>query len=160
MLANHHKIIIYQTLVRCFGNKTNKNTYYGSITENGCGKFNDISHEALSALKEFGVDYVWYTGVIEHASMTDYSDYGISMDDPDVVKGIAGSPYAIKDYYDLAPDLAVDIRERMAEFEALIERTHALDMKVLMDFIPNHVARTYYSDVKPSHVKNLANMTI
>ncbi|MGF1924042.1 MAG: alpha-amylase family glycosyl hydrolase [Bacteroidia bacterium] len=154
MLANHHKIIIYQTLVRCFGNKTTKNTYYGSITENGCGKFNDISHEALSALKEFGVDYVWYTGVIEHASMTDYADYAISIDDPDVVKGIAGSPYAIKDYYDVAPDLAVDVCERMAEFESLIKRTHALNMKVLMDFIPNHVARTYFSDVKPTNVKN------
>ncbi|HTM97382.1 MAG TPA: alpha-amylase family glycosyl hydrolase [Pedobacter sp.] len=148
------KIIIYQALVRYFGNKNTTNTYYGSIDENGSGKFNDIDEKALTALKKFGVDYIWYTGVIEHATMTDYSKFGIKPDDPDVVKGKAGSPYAIKDYYDVDPDLAVDVNKRMDEYEALLKRTHANGMKVLMDFIPNHVARTYHSDVKPIRVEN------
>lgn len=154
MLNQNHKLIIYQALVRYFGNKNTTNAYYGSIEENGSGKFNDINEKALTELKEFGVDYVWYTGVIEHATMTDYSSFGIKMDDPDIVKGRAGSPYAIKDYYDVAPDLAVNVNERMSEYEALIKRTHDKGMKVLMDFIPNHVARTYFSDVKPLNVKN------
>ncbi len=154
MLMQNHKLIIYQALVRGFGNKNTANAYYGSIAENGCGKFNDITEKALSALRDFGVDYIWYTGVIEHATMTDYSEFGIKMDDPDIVKGRAGSPYAIKDYYDVAPDLAENVAERMTEYEALIKRTHAMGMKVLMDFIPNHVARTYFSDVKPSNIKN------
>lgn len=154
MLKQNHKLIIYQVLVRYFGNKNTTNKYYGSIEENGCGKFNDIDEKALTALKNFGVDYMWYTGVIEHATMTDYSSFGIKMDDPDIVKGRAGSPYAITDYYDVAPDLAVNVSERMAEYEALIKRTHSLGMKVLMDFIPNHVARTYCSDAKPARIKN------
>ena len=154
MLNQNHKLIIYQAFVRYFGNKNTTNVHYGSIEENGTGKFNDINEKALTELKEFGVDYMWYTGVIEHATATDYTAFGIKLDNPDVVKGRAGSPYAIKDYYDVDPDLAQDVTNRMAEFEALIKRTHTLGMKVLIDFIPNHVARGYTSDVKPRNVKN------
>ncbi len=141
----NHKLIIYQLLPRLFGNKNATNKYYGSIEENGSGKFNDITDAGLQEIKKMGFNYVWYTGVIQHATMTDYSAYGISQDDPDVVKGRAGSPYAIKDYYDLDPDLAVDVKNRMAEYEALLQRTHNNGLKVLMDFVPNHVARTYHS---------------
>jgi glycosidase len=149
------KLVIYQALVRYFGNKNTTNKYYGSIEENGSGKFNDITEKALSELKKLGVNYIWYTGVIEHATMTDYSSAGIKVDDPDIVKGRAGSPYAIKDYYDVDPDLAVDVKNRMAEYEDLIKRTHNQGLKVLMDFIPNHVARTYHSDAKPANVIDL-----
>src|ERR1700749_4967226 len=101
-----------------------------------------------------GFTHVWFTGVIEHATMTDYSQYGIKADDPDIVKGRAGSPYAIKDYYDVDPDLAVDVKNRMAEYQALIDRTHANHLKVIMDLVPNHVARTYGSDAKPAGVRD------
>ncbi|MFI5162788.1 MAG: alpha-amylase family glycosyl hydrolase [Sphingobacteriales bacterium] len=148
------KLIIYQLLPRLFGNANSRNKYYGSIEENGCGKFNDISDKALSEIKAMGFTHLWYTGVIEHATMTDYSAHGIKLDDPDVVKGRAGSPYAVKDYYDVDPDLAVDVKNRMAEYEALIQRTHANGLKVIMDFIPNHVARTYNSDAKPNSVRD------
>ncbi|GAB3539370.1 alpha-amylase family glycosyl hydrolase [Pontibacter brevis] len=148
-----NKLIIYQMMVRLFGNKTSTNKTHGSKEENGTGKFNDVTDEALQELKKLGVSHVWYTGVLEHATMTDYTAYGITMDDPDVVKGRAGSPYAVKDYYDVDPDLAVDVQNRMAEFEALVERTHENGLKVIIDFIPNHVARTYISDAKPAGVK-------
>lgn len=150
-----NKLIIYQMMTRLFGNANTTNKFYGSKDENGVGKFNDISDKALSELKKMGVSHVWYTGVIEHATMTDYAAKGIKMDDPDVVKGRAGSPYAIKDYYDVNPDLAVHVENRMKEFEALIARTHKAGMKVIIDFVPNHVARTYFSDVKPSGVIDL-----
>lgn len=153
-IANR-KLVIYQAFVRHFGNKNTTNKFYGSIQENGSGKFNDFSEIALGELKKLGVNYVWYTGVIEHATMTDYTQYGIKSDDPDIVKGRAGSPYAIKDYYDVDPDLAVDVNKRMEEYEALIKRTHGQGLKVLMDFIPNHVARTYHSDRKPNNVIDL-----
>jgi len=149
-----HKLIIYQLLPRLFGNKTSFNKYYGSIEENGAGKFNDITDKALQEIKGMGFTHVWYTGVIEHATMTDYSSFGIKADDPDVVKGRAGSPYAIKDYYDVDPDLAVDVPNRIAEYEALIKRTHDNGLKVLMDLVPNHVSRTYASDVKPNGVRD------
>ncbi|WP_342647291.1 alpha-amylase family glycosyl hydrolase [Mucilaginibacter sp. CSA2-8R] len=152
--ATQHKLIIYQVLPRLFGNINTTNKFYGSITENGCGKFNDINNAAITAIKEMGFTHVWYTGIIEHATMTDYSAEGIKPDDPDVVKGRAGSPYAIKDYYDVDPDLAVDVPNRMAEFEALVKRTHQQGLKVIIDFVPNHVARTYQSDAKPAHVRN------
>lgn len=149
------KVIIYQLLVRLFGNQNPTNKYYGSIEENGCGKFNDINNLALREIKNMGFSHVWFTGIIEHATMTDYSFYGIKKDDPDVVKGRAGSPYAIKDYYDVDPDLAENVENRMQEFEALVERTHQNGLKAIIDFVPNHVARTYQSDAKPQSVKDL-----
>jgi len=149
-----HKLTIYQLLPRLFGNTNQANKFYGSIEENGVGKFNDINDKALQEIKKMGFTHVWYTGVIEHATMTNYSKSGIKPDDPDVVKGRAGSPYAVKDYYDVDPDLAVDVPNRMKEYEALINRSHQNGLKVIMDFVPNHVARTYASDAKPAEVRD------
>lgn len=149
------KIVIYQLLPRLFGNKKTTNKPYGTLEENGVGKFNDINAKALKAIHDMGVSHVWYTGIIEHALLTDYTSYGIPLDDADVVKGRAGSPYAIKDYYDVDPDLAVSISGRMKEFEQLVSRTHAEGLKVIIDFVPNHVARQYKSDAKPAGVKDL-----
>src|ERR1700742_4496607 len=151
---NDHKLTIYQLLPRLFGNTNQTNKFYGSIEENGVGKFNDINDKALQEIKKMGFTHVWYTGVIEHATMTDYSAQGIKLDDPDIVKGRAGSPYAVKDYYDIDPDLAVDVKNRIGEFEALIKRTHANGLKVIIDFVPNHIARTYNSDAKPAGVRD------
>lgn len=152
--TTNHKLIIYQLLPRLFGNTNTINKTNGSIEENGVGKLNDINDKALQEIKKMGFTYVWYTGVIEHATMTDYSQFGIKADDPDIVKGRAGSPYAIKDYYDIDPDLVVDVHNRIGEYEALIKRTHNNGLKVLMDLVPNHVARTYGSDVKPAGVRD------
>lgn len=143
------KPIIYQLFPRWFGNKNTTRKHDGSIEENGCGKFSDISDETLKRIGNLGVTHVWYTGVIRHATQTDYSKFGIPRQHPQVVKGRAGSPYAIADYYDVDPDLAVDVERRMVEFEALVLRTHAHDMKVVIDFVPNHVARQYQSVCKP-----------
>lgn len=148
-------MVVYQMMTRLFGNKTTVNKPYGTLAENGVGKFNDINGVALRSIKDLGVTHVWYTGVIEHAVLTDYSKYGIALDDADVVKGRAGSPYAIKDYYDVNPDLAVNVPDRMKEFEQLVERTHSNGLKVLIDFVPNHVARAYKSDAKPAGLKDL-----
>ncbi|MBX2842829.1 MAG: alpha-amylase [Flammeovirgaceae bacterium] len=146
------KIVIYQMMTRLFGNKVKTNKKYGTIEENGVGKFNDITDKALSEIYDLGITHVWYTGVIEHAVLTDYQDYNIPLDDADVVKGRAGSPYAIKDYYDINPDLAEEVDNRMEEFEQLITRTHDNKLKVLIDFVPNHVARFYRSDAKPEGI--------
>jgi len=155
MQTNSKKMVIYQMMTRLFGNQNATNKKYGTLEENGVGKFVDINEVALKGIKELGVTHIWYTGVIEHALLTDYSTFGIPVDDADVVKGIAGSPYAIKDYYDVNPDLAMDIKNRIQEFENLIERTHIQGMKVIIDFVPNHVARGYKSDAKPAGVKDL-----
>jgi glycosidase len=149
------KTVIYQLLVRLFGNENTNNILYGSKEENGCGKFNDIADVALYELKQMGITHIWYTGVLEHATTTDYSAYGITPDNPLVVKGKAGSPYAVKDYYDVDPDLASHPDKRMTEFAELVERTHNAGLKVIIDFVPNHVARTYKSDVKPEGIRDL-----
>lgn len=143
---NMSKISIYQVLPRLFGNKTEQQQWNGSIEENGCGKMNDFDAKTLKEIKQLGISHVWYTGIIEHATQTDYSKYGIAKDHPAIVKGKAGSAYAIKDYYDIDPDLAVDVEQRMLEFENLVARTHKAGMKVIIDFVPNHVARQYKSD--------------
>ena len=152
---NREKIIVYQIFTRVFGNRNQTNKSNGSLAENGSTKLNDIDEKVLWQIKEMGVTHVWYTGIIRHATTTDYSAYGIPQQNPEVVKGKAGSPYAITDYYDVDPDLAEDPQERMAEFEALIVRTHKAGMKVVLDFVPNHVARQYQSICAPAGVKGL-----
>jgi len=139
------KPVIYQLFVRLFGNTNQTGKAYGTLEENGCGKFNDINPVALAEIKNLGITHIWYTGVIAHSTLTDYTQYGFLPDYPEVTKGRAGSPYAIKDYYTVDPDLAVDVAQRMEEFESLISRTHKAGMKAIIDFVPNHVARTYKS---------------
>ena len=150
-----HKIIIYQVFTRLFGHRSNTPVVNGTIEENGCGKLNDFTPSALKKIRELGVTHIWYTGVIRHATMTDYSRYGIPRQHPAVVKGRAGSPYAITDYYDIDPDLAVDVERRMEEFEQLVTRTHRAGLKMIIDFVPNHVARQYKSICKPAGVRDL-----
>ncbi|MEL0632392.1 alpha-amylase family glycosyl hydrolase [Pseudoalteromonas carrageenovora] len=148
------KPVVYQVFTRLFGNTNTSNTPWGTKEQNGVGKFADFNDAALKGIKELGTTHVWYTGVLHHALVGDYTDYGISQDDPDVVKGRAGSPYAIKDYYDVNPDLAINVTNRMGEFSDLIERTHNHGMKVIIDIVPNHVARNYQSLGKPKGVKD------
>ena len=149
------KIIIYQVLPRLFGNMKSTNVFNGSMEENGSGKLSAFSTNVLYEIKKMGFTHIWYTGLLEHATQTDYSKYGIRKDHPAIVKGKAGSPYAVKDYYDIDPDLAENVPERMIELEELIKRTHQAGLKMIIDFVPNHVARQYFSDVKPDGVADL-----
>lgn len=149
------KIIIYQLLPRLFGNDNPHPQFNGTITQNGCGKMNDITTTALRKIKQLGITHIWYTGLLEHATQTDYSAFGIRKDHSAMVKGRAGSPYAVKDYYDIDPDLASQPNKRFEEFQQLLERTHREGLRFVMDFIPNHVARQYHSDRKPQGVKDL-----
>lgn len=151
------KPIIYQLLPRLFTNSNTANIPNGDIEQNGSGKFNEIDDRIIASLKDLGITHIWLTGIIEHATATDYSAHGITPDNPHIVKGKAGSPYAIKDYYDVDPDLAVDIDRRMEEFDALCDRIHAAGLKVVIDFVPNHVARQYSSDRLPAGAENLGS---
>lgn len=148
------KPVVYQVFTRLFGNTNSTNQPWGTIEQNGVGKFSDFTPKALEAIKSLGTSHIWYTGVPHHAVINDYTDFGISNDDPDVVKGRAGSPYAVKDYYNVNPDLADNPEKRLEEFEALIERTHAAGMKVIIDIVPNHVARDYHSLSAPEGVSD------
>ncbi len=149
------KIIIYQVFTRLFGNRNTSRIENGGYAENGSGKFHDFDTKTLRRIHKLGATYVWYTGVIRHATCTDYLEYGIPRQHASVVKGKAGSPYAICDYYDVDPDLAVNVDKRMEEWESLIERTHKEGMKVIIDFVPNHVARQYRSIAKPAGVQDI-----
>lgn len=148
------KPVVYQVFTRLFGNTNTNNRPWGTIADNGVGKFSDFTDTALSQINQLGVTHIWYTGVLHHALVNDYTEIGVSHDDPDVVKGRAGSPYAIKDYYTVSPDLADDPAQRLSEFEALIERTHRHGMRVIIDIVPNHVARHYQSVAKPAGVED------
>ncbi len=154
------KIIIYQALVRLFGNGNPNRQKNGTIDENGCGKMSDFSEVALRSIRQLGCNYIWYTGLLQQASATDYSRYGIPRQNPQVLKGIAGSPYAISDYYSVSCDLADDPNLRMEEFDALVERTHKVGLKMIIDFVPNHVARQYKSVTKPKNVSDLGEYDI
>ena len=146
---------IYQIFTRLYGNACSNNIKDGTLAQNGCAKLNGFSEAVLHRIKSDGYTHVWFTGVIEHATQTDYSQYGIERNHPAIVKGRAGSPYAIKDYYDIDPDLAVDVKKRMSEFEQLLKRTHKVGLKLIVDFVPNHVCRQYHSDAAPKGVEDL-----
>lgn len=154
-MSNKQKIIIYQVFTRLFGNDNNCCIHNGDIQDNGCGKMSDFTPEALKEIRGLGATHIWYTGIIQHATQTDYSKYGITPNHPAVVKGKAGSPYAVKDYYNVDPDLADDVPERMKEFESLIKRSHKSKLKVIIDFVPNHVAREYHSESQPDGTVSL-----
>ena len=148
------KPVVYQVFTRLFGNTNSTNKPWGTIDENGVGKFSDFTPQALKSIKSLGTSHIWFTGVPHHALISDYTEYGIRGDDPDVVKGRAGSPYAVKDYYNVNPDLADDPAKRLEEFEALVARTHEAGMKVIIDIVPNHVARDYESLSAPEGVSD------
>ncbi|UTA47729.1 alpha-amylase [Simiduia sp. 21SJ11W-1] len=148
------KAVVYQVFTRLYGNTQTANVPWGTAEQNGVGKFSDFTDTALADIKSLGTTHVWYTGVPHHALARDYTAFGISNDDPDVIKGRAGSPYAVKDYYSVNPDLAEDPAQRLAEFDALIARTHSHGMKVLIDIVPNHVARNYESLGAPAGVED------
>jgi len=154
-MASKNKFILYQIFTRLYTNRNTNRKVGGTIEENGCGKMNDFTPTVLRKIRQMGVSHIWYTGIIRHATKTDYSGYGIPRQHPAVVKGRAGSPYAIVDYYDVDPDLATNVGQRMQEFEQLVERTHKAGMKVIIDFVPNHVARQYHSICKPRNTKDL-----
>ena len=148
------KEVVYQVFTRLFGNTNTTNKPWGTIEENGVGKFNDFTAKALKEIKDLGVTHIWFTGVPHHGVIRDYTTFGISNDDPDVVKGRAGSPYAVKDYYNVNPDLAENVEHRLEEFQDLIKRTHEAGLKVIIDIVPNHVARNYKCISKPEGIKD------
>jgi len=143
------KVRIYQLLPRLFGNTNDTRKPNGTIAENGSGKFSDLNETALTELKTMGFTHLWVTGILQQATATDYGSIGEPADDPDLLKGVAGSPYAIRDYFDVSPDYADDPERRLEEFKALVARAHSKGLKILIDFVPNHVARSYTSTVKP-----------
>lgn len=148
------KPVIYQTFTRLHGNRNATNKAWGTLADNGTGKFADFDADHLAQLKSFGATHLWLTGVPRHASISDHARYGVPADDPDVVKGRAGSPYAVTDYYDVDPDLALDPARRVDEFRALVERAHAAGLRVIVDLVPNHVARRYRSVNAPPGVRD------
>lgn len=149
--------VIYQMIPRVFANRNTSRIPGGSLEQNGSGHLEDITTGVLDDIRSLGATHVWYTGVIEHAHTPDYTAWGIERHNAHVIKGQAGSPYAITDYYDIDPDVAVSVPDRMAEFEALVNRTHAAGLKVVIDFVPNHVGRQYHSDCAPAGVKDLGD---
>ncbi|WP_139683752.1 alpha-amylase family protein [Vibrio tasmaniensis] len=148
---------IYQVFTRLFGNQNTQNTPWGTIEQNGVGKFSDFTNKALTEIRELGITHIWYTGVPHHAVINEYKHIGISDDHPSIVKGRAGSPYAVKDYYSVNPDLADNPAQRLQEFEALIKRSHDNGLKVIIDIVPNHIARNYQGLNNPEGVHDFGD---
>lgn len=147
------KMIIYSVLPRLWGNDCEHPKTWGTLQENGVGKLSQLDEAALDYICSLGCTHLWCIGLLEHATTSAWPE--IEPDLEEMVKGLAGSPYAVRDYYDIAPSLADHPEHRMQEFEALVERTHRAGLKLLMDFIPNHVARSYHADNAPAGVIDL-----
>ena len=149
-----HKLIIYQMMFHLWGNTTTNPQKNGDSNTNGTTKFNDVSNKALKVLHDKGFTHLYTTGIVEHATKEDYSKYGCSLDHPSIVKGCCGSPFAIKDYYDVNPFLANKPEDRLIEFNSMVERIHENKLKIILDFVPNHLARNYQSNIKPEGVND------
>lgn len=141
--------VVYQLFLRQFSNVNETRKPNGTLAQNGVGKFRDLNRQALHSLRELGITHLWLLGTPRQATATDYSAVGLPPDDPDLLKGVAGSPFAIRDYFDVCPDYAENPARRLEEFRALVDGIHAEGLKVLIDFVPNHVARSHQSVVKP-----------
>ena len=152
----NQKIIIYQVFTRLFGNMNNCCKPNGTLQENGCGEIFGLYAQSLTRNTYPGV----YPYLVHRNYRTRHSNRLYSIRHPKgqplYRKGKKPeSPYAIKDYYDVDPDLAEIPQNRMKEFEALVTRTHEAGLKMIIDFVPNHVARQYHSDKKPAGTKDL-----
>lgn len=141
--------VIYELVVRLFGNTKTSGVVDGTLARNGVGRFADINATALAELKALGVTHVWLMGVLRQATLTPYEALGLPSHDPDIVKGRAGSFYAVVDYFDVCPDYALEPSKRLSEFDALVERIHRAGMHVMLDLVANHVSRAYGSVVQP-----------
>ena len=117
---------------------------WGSRETNGCGTFNGVTDKALREIARMGFTHIWLTGVLRHATQTSHP--GLAAQPKSIVKGLAGSPYAVVDYFDVDPDLASSPEKRMDEFKALVKRCRTVGLLPMMDFIPNHVSRAYLAD--------------
>ena len=156
-MKKDQKLIIYQAFPRIFTNTNDNCIRFGTYEQNGSGKLNDLTPRLLKSLKDMGINCVWLTGIIEMATKTAFDGGKILADNPNVVKGEAGSPYAIKDYYDVAPAIATEVGKRMKEFEDVVKRTHKAGLKLIIDFVPNHTARRYHSDVAPTGIEDFGH---
>ncbi len=154
MSNESNKLIIYQMMFHLWGNTVTNPQKNGHSTTNGTTKFIDVSNKALIILHDKGFTHLYTTGIIEHATKEDYSDYGCTLDHPSIVKGSCGSPFAIKDYYDVNPFLANNPENRLDEFNLMVDRIHENKLKIILDFVPNHLARNYQSDKKPDGVND------
>ena len=154
MSNESNKLIIYQMMFHLWGNTVTNPQKNGHSTTNGTTKFIDVSNKALNILHDKGFTHLYTTGIIEHATKEDYSDYGCTLDHPSIVKGSCGSPFAIKDYYDVNPFLANNPENRLNEFNLMVDRIHENKLKIILDFVPNHLARNYQSDKKPDGVND------
>ncbi len=141
------RAVIYQLFVRHFSNFSPEGKPFGTREENGCGTFNAITDAALEQIARMGVTHLWLTGVLRHATQSEHP--GLPADPACVVKGKAGSPYAVTDYFDVDPDLAENEEKRLEEFAALLARCRRWGMVPMIDFVPNHVSRHYRSVVRP-----------
>lgn len=128
-------MLVYQFLPRLW------NAVGNSTSEPRSGKFGDVDERFLGYLSDMGFTHLWMTGVVRHATTVPFDGCPPSADQ--VVKGKAGSPYAIVDYYDVNPYMADNVDDRMGEFESLIRRVRLSGLKLIIDFVPNHVARDY-----------------
>ena len=149
--TRRERMRVYQLLPRLFGNVNETRQPHGTLAENGCGKFADINDAAIASIAAMNFTHVWLTGVLRQATSTDYSAIGAPADDAALLKGRAGSPYAIRDCFDVCPDYAIEPADRLTEFRALLARLHAAGLGVIIDFVPNHVARSHHSIVLPEH---------
>ncbi|MDD3272706.1 MAG: alpha-amylase family glycosyl hydrolase [Bacteroidales bacterium] len=156
-IAMDEKIIIYQTLPRLSGNRVENPVPGYSFDVNGTGKFIDYTERELANIKNLGCTHIWFTGVLEHATQSKCLNNFCLPDSSEIVKGVAGSPYAVKDYYDVAHYLAVNHQNRVEEFEDLINRSHKAGLKVIMDFVPNHLSRNYHSDKNPGEFSDFGH---
>lgn len=97
--------VIYQIFVRNYSKE---------------GTFKEVSKD-LPRIKDLGSDVIYLMPIHEIGEENR--------------KGTWGSPYAIKDYFSISPDLGT-----LDDLKELINKTHELGMKIILDMVFNHTS--------------------
>ena len=82
------------------------------------GSFNAFARE-LPRLRDLGVDILWFMPIHPISEVNR--------------KGTLGSYYAVADYKAVNPEFGT-----LDDFKRVVDRAHALGMKVIIDWVPNH----------------------
>lgn len=84
------------------------------------GNFQAVTDD-LGRLQNLGVDVLWLMPIHPIGELN--------------AKGSYGSPYAVRDYYGIHPEMGT-----LADFKALVDSVHARGMHIILDFVLNHTA--------------------
>lgn len=135
--------IVYNAFIRFFGAKMMRKS--GVIMPGECGTFDDLIKK-LKQLKKMGINVLYLNPI--HIIGELYRNYNPHDLLPAYLQ--PGSPYSIKDYKSIDPEIAYSrhreinaLTDPFLEFKELVDEAHKLGIRVIMDMVFNHTSHDF-----------------